>query len=55
VAVECYWEGKKSFMLIFMDVSQKLKNKRLKELNEYKDHLLATVTHDLKTPLNGML
>jgi signal transduction histidine kinase len=30
-------------------------NKRLKEVNIYKDNLLATVTHDLKTPINGML
>jgi len=28
---------------------------RLKEIDKYKDMLLATVTHDLKTPLNGMI
>ena len=30
-------------------------NSRLKKVDEYKDSLLATVTHDLKTPLNCML
>lgn len=24
-------------------------------MDKYKDELLATVTHDLKTPLNGMI
>ena len=30
-------------------------NKRLMETNAFKDELLATVTHDLKTPLNCMI
>ena len=30
-------------------------NNRLKKVDEYKDSLLASVTHDLKTPLNCML
>ena len=30
-------------------------NNRLKKVDEYKDNLLASVTHDLKTPLNCML
>ena len=30
-------------------------NDRLKKVDEYKDSLLASVTHDLKTPLNCML
>jgi K+-sensing histidine kinase KdpD len=28
--------------------------KRLRDLDEYKDKLLATVSHDLKTPTNGI-
>ena len=27
----------------------------LKKINDYKDKLLATVTHDLKTPLNSII
>ena len=42
-------------MLMLMDISEQVKNKRLKEINLYKDELLSTVSHDLKTPLNGML
>ncbi len=30
-------------------------NSRLKKMDKYKDNLLATVTHDLKTPLNCMV
>lgn len=42
-------------MVVMTDVSQKVRAKRLKDLDSYKNELLATVTHDLKTPLNGML
>lgn len=27
----------------------------MKQIDAYKDQLLATVTHDLKTPINGMV
>ena len=37
------------------DISEKIRLKHLKELDQYKDRLLATVSHDLKTPLNGMM
>ena len=42
-------------MIMFIDHSQEVMNKRLLEINAFKDDLLATVTHDLKTPLNCML
>ena len=38
-----------------MDVSEQVRNKRLQEINEYKDLLLSTVSHDMKTPLNCMI
>ncbi len=28
---------------------------RLNKLNDYKDVMLATITHDLRTPLNSIL
>jgi len=28
---------------------------KLLKINEYKDDILATVTHDLKTPINGII
>lgn len=37
------------------DISEKIRLKHMKELDQYKDRLLATVSHDLKTPLNGMM
>lgn len=42
-------------MLIMNDISEKVRSQHLKEVNTYKDRLLATVSHDLKTPLNGMV
>lgn len=45
-------------MLIFLliDITDKIKSiNQLKEIDQYKDLFLATVTHDLKTPLNSIL
>ena len=42
-------------MTIIDNVSEKVMYNRLQELDKYKDILLATVTHDLKTPLNCMI
>jgi len=42
-------------MVIINDLTEKMLNQQLKVLNEYKDQLLATVSHDLRSPLNGML
>jgi K+-sensing histidine kinase KdpD len=42
-------------MLILNDTTDRvLRIKHLQELDNYKDNLLATVSHDLKTPLNGL-
>lgn len=42
-------------MVIMNDISEKMMNLRLKEGDKYKDEMLATVTHNLKTPLNSMI
>ena len=42
-------------MLIINDISEKKRVNDLQKANEYKDTVLATVTHDLKTPLNSIV
>ncbi|CAK74415.1 unnamed protein product (macronuclear) [Paramecium tetraurelia] len=51
----CLWDGKQCIMLILNDTTDRvLRIKHLQELDNYKDNLLAAVSHDLKTPLNGL-
>ena len=42
-------------MIIIDNMSEKLLNNRLREIDKTKDNLLATVSHDLKTPINCSL
>lgn len=53
--VECVWEEKRSIMTILDNISEQVLNLHLLEIDRYKDNLLATVTHDLKTPLNCII
>lgn len=51
---ECPWKGRKAVMAIINDVSQEMKLQRIKETNEFKDKMLSSIAHNLKTPLNCM-
>ena len=45
----------KRITLIFNDITQREKLISLEEVNQYKDRLLATVSHDLRAPINGTI
>ena len=49
------WKNEEAILIFFHDITSKLKEKRLKEINDYKDMLLACLSHDLRTPLNSAL
>ena len=49
------WNYKNCILLILDDITESHRIKELRNLDEYKNQLLATVSHDLRTPLNGML
>jgi hypothetical protein len=51
----CDWDGNESLMILMKDISRKIQIENLTKINKYKDNLLATVTHDIKTPLNSMI
>ena len=49
------WKNEKVIFLLLNETTTFLKFKKIKEINEYKDMLLATVSHDLRSPLNSIL
>ena len=49
------WKSEKAVLILLNDVSSKAKIQNLKEINNYKDMLLATVSHDLRTPLGAII
>jgi len=53
--VSCLWGNEEGVLLILNDVSLKIINEKLRELERFKDKMLSTVTHDLKTPLNSII
>eukprot|EP01016_Furgasonia_blochmanni_P015547 TRINITY_DN18542_c0_g1_i1.p1 TRINITY_DN18542_c0_g1~~TRINITY_DN18542_c0_g1_i1.p1 ORF type:complete len:144 (-),score=16.91 TRINITY_DN18542_c0_g1_i1:33-431(-) len=44
-----------AFLLLFVDMTTKFENHKLRQISEYKSRLLASVSHELRTPLNGCL
>ncbi|EGR30178.1 hypothetical protein IMG5_138970 [Ichthyophthirius multifiliis] len=53
--VKCKWENEEATMILISDITQKVYIERMKQIQEYKNQMLSTVTHNLKTPLNGLM
>ncbi|CAK86183.1 unnamed protein product (macronuclear) [Paramecium tetraurelia] len=56
--LEVIWEQQPAIMLIFQSQSEKQQLQQIEELklrDQYKDDLLVSVSHDFKTPINGIV
>ena len=49
------WNSREEILVILNDVSDNRKLVELRRMHKRKDLMLATVSHDLRTPLNGLL
>ncbi|CAD8162046.1 unnamed protein product [Paramecium pentaurelia] len=56
--LEIIWEQQPAIMLIFQSQNEKQQQQQIQELklrDQYKDDLLVSVSHDFKTPINGIV
>ncbi|EGR27690.1 response regulator receiver domain protein, partial [Ichthyophthirius multifiliis] len=53
--VKCKWENEEAVMVLISDISQKVYIERINQIQEYKNQMLSSITHNLKTPLNGIM
>ncbi|CAD8201362.1 unnamed protein product [Paramecium pentaurelia] len=47
----CIWKHQKSYIVSLIEVTDRIKISQLEKLDQYKDNVLATVSHDLKNPI----
>ncbi|CAD8119820.1 unnamed protein product [Paramecium sonneborni] len=47
----CIWKHQKSYIVSLIEITDKIKICELEKLDQYKDNILATVSHDLKNPI----
>lgn len=50
-----YWEKENCVLLLLNDITFRLKSTQLQKLQKYKQKFLECISHNLKTPLNGII
>ena len=53
--IKIYWRESKAFLILLNDTSSAFQYKKMKEITQYKDKILATFSHDLRSPLSGIV
>ena len=50
-----HWEDSECLLVLLSDITKSKKIIELRNLDHYKNQLLASISHDLRTPLNGII